>query len=187
MPMVREMLTRVVGKKPLLHDPDECVALGAALQAHLLQDSGAMEQIKIGHVLSHSLGIATKKEGRIIIDQAIPALTPLPCAQVRTNYTTTADGQTSVHIPIYEGESDDPDAYSNGPIGIVELDANPPRPTGQPKISVEFRCDENGRITALARDVDTGRESRTMIALNAGRKADEVEVESRLLSEAVIS
>jgi molecular chaperone DnaK len=64
---------------------------------------------------------------------------------------------------------------------------NPPRPKGQPKITVEFRCDENGRITALARDRDTGKESRSLIALTGARDENEVENEALLLSSAIIS
>ncbi|HVF84659.1 MAG TPA: Hsp70 family protein, partial [Abditibacteriaceae bacterium] len=78
-------------------------------------------------------------------------------------------------------------AHPNGPIGVFNLDVNPPRPKGQPKISVEFRCDENGRITALARDRDTGKESRSLIALTGARSDSEVENEAMLLSSAVIS
>ena len=186
MPMVREMLTRVTGKKPVMQDPDECVALGAAVQAGLLVGDSALQPIKINHVLSHSLGVATVRDGKTVIDQTIPALTPLPCVHLRDNYTTSVDNQTTLQISIFEGESEDPDAYANGPIGTFELDSSPPRPKGQPQISVEFRCDENGRIVAVARDADTGRESRTLISLSATRGAKESELESQMLAEAII-
>ena len=186
MPMVREMLTRVTGRKPLMQDPDECVALGAAVQAGLLSEDSALQPIKVSHVLSHSLGVATVRDGKTVIEQTIPALTPLPCVHIRDNFTTSIDNQTSLQISIFEGESNDPDAYANGPIGSFELDANPPRPKGQPQISVEFRCDENGRIVAVARDSDTGRESRTLISLNATRGAHESLEETQMLAEAII-
>lgn len=186
MPIVRKMLTRVTGRKPLLHDPDECVALGAAIQAGLLDGDDALEPIKVSHVLSHSLGVAAQKEGQIVIDRAIPALTPLPCVQLRDNYTTSVDNQTMVEISIFEGESSDPDAYANGPIGKIELDANPPRPKGQPQISVELRCDENGRIVAVARDLDTGLESRTMISLIATRDQQQAALDSQMHADAVV-
>jgi molecular chaperone DnaK len=187
MPMVREMLTRLSGRRPLLHDPDECVAKGAALQAALLTQDETVEEVNVGHVLAHSLGVATVKNGRTVIDHIIPSLTPLPCSQVRDGYTTTLDDQRTVQVRIYEGESTDPDAYPNGPIGVFNLDVHPPRPKGQPKISVEFRCDENGRIMAIARDQDTGRESRTLISLAGERNDVEVEEEALLLSQAIIS
>jgi molecular chaperone DnaK len=187
MPMVREMLTRLSGKRPLLHDPDECVAKGAALQAALISKDDTVAEVNVGHVLAHSLGVATVKDGKTVIEHVIPSLTPLPCAQSREGYTTTFDNQNQVQIRVYEGESSDPAAHPNGPIGVFNLDVNPPRPKGQPKISVEFRCDENGRITALARDRDTGKESRSLIALTGARNSDEVENEAMLLSSAVIS
>jgi molecular chaperone DnaK len=187
MPMVRDMLTRLSGRRPLLHDPDECVAKGAALQAALLAGENTVSGVNIGHVLSHSLGVATLKEGQTVIEHVIPSLTALPCAQNRDGYTTTFDNQDVVQIRIYEGESTDPSAYSSGPIGVFNLDISPPRPKGQPKISVEFRCDENGRITALARDRDTGRESRSLISLTGARTNHEMENEALLISSAVIS
>jgi len=70
---------------------------------------------------------------------------------------------------------------------VFNLDVSPPRPKGKPNIKVEFRCDENGRIMAIARDKDTGKESRTLISL-AGERSDlEVAEEASLLSQAVIS
>ena len=187
MPMVREMLTRLSGKRPLLHDPDECVAKGAALQAALLTKDETVEEVNVGHVLAHSLGVATVKSGETMIDHIIPALTPLPCSQTRGGYTTTLDGQEKVQVRIYEGESHDPEAYPNGPIGVFNLDTTPARPAGKPNIAVEFRCDENGRIIAVARDGDTGRESRVLISLTGEREDSEVEEEALLLSQAIIS
>jgi molecular chaperone DnaK len=75
-------------------------------------------EVNVGHVLAHSLGVATVKEGRTVIEHVIPSLTPLPCAQSRDGYTTTFDNQNLVQIRVYEGESTDPAAYSNGPIGV---------------------------------------------------------------------
>jgi molecular chaperone DnaK len=187
MPMVRDMLTRLSGRRPLLHDPDECVAKGAALQAALISKDDTVAEVNVGHVLAHSLGVATLKEGRTVIEHVIPSLTPLPCMQSRDGYTTTFDNQTTVQIRVYEGESLDPNAYASGPIGIFNLDVNPPRPKGQPKITVEFRCDENGRITALARDRDTGKESRSLIALTGARNEGEIENEALLMSSAIIT
>ncbi len=186
MPMVREGLTRASGKRPLLHDPDECVAKGAAVQAALLSGDENVDDISVTHVLAHSLGVAALLDGKPVIDHVIPSLTPLPCSQVRNGYTTTMDSQRSVQIRIYEGESTDWEAYPNGPIGTFNLEVDPPRPKGQPNISVEFRCDENGRITALARDSDTGRESRTVISLSGARSPDEMRHEEELMSKAVV-
>ena len=80
-----------------------------------------------------------------------------------------------------------PKPYPNGPIGVFNLDTTPARPAGKPNIAVEFRCDENGRIIAVARDSDTGRESRVLISLTGDREDTEVEEEALLLSQAIIS
>jgi molecular chaperone DnaK len=187
MPMVGKMLERLSGKKPLLHDPDECVAKGAALQAAMLVSESALPEVSIGHVLSHSLGVAVMSNGRPVIDHIVPSMTRLPTMQRREGYTTTTDSQTVVQIRIYEGESVDPQSYGKGPIGVFNLDTTPARPKGQPKLSVEFRCDENGRITALAKDSDTGRENYLTIALAGQRSETEVSGEAQLMSEASVS
>lgn len=187
MPMVSAMLARLSDKKPLLHDPDECVAKGAALQAAILSANENLPEVSVGHVLSHSLGVAVMSNGRPVIDHIVPSLTRLPTFQRREGYTTTTDGQAIVQIRIYEGESSDPASYGKGPIGVFNLDTTPPRPKGQPKLSVEFRCDENGRITALAKDSDTGKENYLTIALAGQRSENEISEESQLMSEATIS
>ena len=185
MPMVREMLLCATGRKPLLYEPDECIAKGAAIQAQLIQNSDSPSQIHVGHVLSHSLGVATALNDEVVIDHIVPALTPLPCTQVRSGYTTVIDDQSSVNILIYEGESREMQSYME-PIGSFELDTTPLRPAGQPLIQVEFRCDENGRIIAFARDEDTGRESRSLITLQGERSQSETSHETALLSRAVV-
>jgi molecular chaperone DnaK len=185
MPMVREMLLRATGRKPLLYDPDECVAKGAAIQAGLILGCDSLPQVEIGHVLSHSLGVATSINNETVIDHIIPALTPLPCTQVRSGYTTVIDDQSTVNILVYEGESREMQSYMQ-PVGSFELDTTPLRPAGQPLIQVEFRCDENGRIVAFARDEDTGRESRSMINLQGERSASQTSSETALLSRAVV-
>ena len=187
MPMVGEMIERVSGKKPTLHDPDECVAKGAALQAALLDKDEHVPQVNVGHVLAHSLGVAVMAGGKPTIDHIIPSLSPLPCTQVRHGYTTTVDNQTFVQIRVYEGESNDPESYGKGPIGIFELDTTPARPKGRPNLSVAFRCDENGRIMAVAKDRDTGRESRLTVTLQGSRTSSEADEEAREMAEAQVS
>jgi molecular chaperone DnaK len=96
MPMVSEMLERITGKKALLHDPDECVAKGAALQAALLSNNANVPKVEVGHVLSHSLGVAVMEAGKPMIDHIVPSLTRLPTVQVREGYTTALDNQSVV-------------------------------------------------------------------------------------------
>ena len=187
MPMVSDMLERITGKKPLLHDPDECVAKGAALQAALLAEDVNVPKVSVGHVLSHSLGVAVMSEGRAIIDHIVPSLTRLPTIQIRDGYTTAQDNQTLVQVRVYEGESTDLESYGKGPIGSFDIDTSPPRPKGRPQLSLEFRCDENGRITALGRDRDTGREASLTISLQGQRSSDEQSRESEVIANAVIS
>jgi len=197
MPMVREMLKKMSGRTPLLHDPDECIAKGAAIQASIILkeaekiagEEGAFDaaRMTINHVLPHTLGVATTNDDQTSVAPLIPALTPLPCSNASEEFTTTVDDQTQVSVLIYEGESNDPKAYPNGPIGIFHLDTTPPRPKGVPKIRVEFRCDENGRIVAVARDQDTGKESRAFVHLGSARSEVEMQHEAEWLSEALIS
>ena len=187
MPMVRQMLSEMSGKTPLLHDPDECVAKGAALQAALLTRPDMMGAMQVNHVLPHTLGVATMRHDEAVVEAVVPALTPLPCANAREEFTTTMDDQVSVAVQVYEGEAADPRAYPAGPIGVFHLDTTPPRPRGVPKIRVEFRCDEDGRIVALARDQDTGKESRAFIHLGSSRSDEETRAESDWLSQAVVS
>jgi molecular chaperone DnaK len=187
MPMVSEMLRRVSGKKPLLHDPDECVAKGAAIQAAIMEKDETLPQVEVGHVLSHSLGVAVVQDGQPVIDHVVPSLTRLPTTQRRLGYTTSTDDQTTVQIRVYEGESNDVQSYGKGPIGVFNLDTTPPRPKGQPKLSIEFRCDENGRISAHARDEDTAKENFLNIALRSSRSEGEVGDEAQLMAEANVS
>jgi molecular chaperone DnaK len=187
MPMVSDMLERITGKKPLLHDPDECVAKGAALQAALLVNDGQVPQVSVGHVLSHSLGVAVMENGQPTIDHIVPSLTRLPTTQVREGYTTSTDNQTLVQVRVYEGESKDLNSYGKGPVGTFNLDTSPPRPKGRPQIVLQFHCDENGQITATASDRDTGKESSLTIALQGLRSEGEANEEAQILANALIS
>jgi molecular chaperone DnaK len=187
MPMVSDMLERITGKKPLLHDPDECVAKGAALQAALLANDSHVPQVSVGHVLSHSLGVAVMENGRPTIDHIVPSLTRLPTTQTREGYTTSTDNQTLVQVRVYEGESKDLNSYGKGPIGTFNLDTSPPRAKGRPQIVLHFHCDENGQITATAADRDTGKESSLTIALQGLRSEGEANEERQILSNAIIS
>ena len=188
-PLVRDMLERLFGRRPLLHEPDECVAKGAAIQAAMLGENATAEikKTRVSHVLPRSLGVAAVRDGKAIVDQVLPGLTPLPCMQVRHGYTTSVDYQNAVQVPIYEGDSSDIGSYGSGPIGSLRLEINPPRRRGQPNISVRFQCDENGLIIAEARDLDTGRESRTTIVMGDPRHDVLLAGEAMLLSQSVIS
>jgi molecular chaperone DnaK len=185
MPMVSEMLHAFPAKAAAAR-PDECVAKARPCKRRCSKKPKACRRF-VGHVLSHSLGVAVMRNGQAIVDHVVPSLTRLPVTQAREGYTTTVENQTTVQIRVYEGESTDLQSYGKGPIGVFDLDTSPPRPKGQPKISVQFHCDENGRITAVARDRDTGQESRTVIALQSSRTGEESTEEAQLLADANVS
>lgn len=188
-PLVRDMLERLFGRRPLLHDPDECVAKGAAIQAAILAKEAplALQETRVSHVLPRSLGVAAMRDGKTIVDHVLPGMTPLPCAQVRHGYTTSVDFQSSVQVPIYEGDSTDVAAYGAGPIGSLRLEIDPPRRRGQPNISVRFQCDANGLIIAEARDLDTGRESRTTLVMGGAGQTLQYADEMVLLSQMIVA
>ncbi len=189
MPMVRAMLIRMTGRDPLLYEPDECIAKGAALQASLLcqgKIEGVPHDVQVIHALPHALGVATVEKGRTRVESIVPALSPLPVQRERRGFTTIMDAQDAVQVRIYEGDSDQIDSYKN-PVGVFDLKVNPPRPKGRARIDVEFRCDENGRVVVVARDRDTGRENRTILSLNGAKTNEEAAREQELMSEAVVS
>ena len=189
MPMVRAMLIRLTGRDPLLYEPDECVAKGAALQAALIcagKIEGVPHDIQVIHALPHALGVATVQNGRTRIEAIVPALSPLPVRQERRGFTTIMDDQDAVQVRIYEGDSAEMESYKE-PVGVFNLSVNPPRPKGRVRVDVEFRCDENGRVVVVARDRDTGRENRTILSINGVKTNEEAAHEQELISQAVVS
>ena len=189
MPMVQEMMQRVTGRKPHLYEPGECVAKGAAIQAAVLSKKavdGIGENARIIHVLPHALGVAIVKNGDTRIEQIVPALSPLPIRRERQGFSTALEAQTATQVRVYEGESTKLEDYGQ-PVGVFNLDLTPPRPMGRPRINVEFRCDENGRVIVMARDQDTGREGRTILSVVGARTNEEAEIERKLLGQAVVS
>ena len=189
MPMVQEMMQRVAGRKPHLYEPGECVAKGAAIQAAVLSKKavdGIGENTRIIHVLPHALGVAVVKNGETRVEQIIPALSPLPIRRERHGFSTEIEAQTATQVRVYEGDSTRIEDYVQ-PVGVFNLDLTPPRPLGRPRINVEFRCDENGRVIVMARDQDTGREGRTILSVMGERTNEEAEVERKLLGKAVVS
>ncbi len=189
MPMVRAMLIKSTGRNPLLYEPDECVAKGAALQAALIcsgKIAGVPQDVQVVHALPHALGVATVNRGRTKVEPIVPALSPLPVRRERQGFTTIMDQQDAVQVRIYEGDSTDMDDYKE-PVGFFNLSVSPPRPKGRARIDVEFRCDENGRVVVVARDRDTGRENRTILSLNGAKSNEEAAREQELMAQAVVS
>jgi molecular chaperone DnaK len=159
MPMVREMLLRVF-QKPAATDinPDEAIALGAALTAALEAARRAGESapvdIRTHDVTSHSLGLAVVHRGRLANAKIIPRNTRIPAEQTRTDIVTTYDGQTAVDLWLVQGDKEDP--LQCTVLGHFEFYGIPQRPAGESKISVTYRYNQNAIVEVEAMDMGSG-------------------------------
>lgn len=162
-PLLREMVEQYFGRKPYWGvNPEEVVALGAAIQGSILASASASAggDTVLLDVTSLSLGVATVG-GRV--ERIIPRNTPTPCEQSRF-FTTSRDGQEIVRLRIYQGESDD--ESDNELIGVLELSGlDPNRRRGESQIQVVFEIDSSGIVQVRARDVLTGLETSAEINL----------------------
>jgi molecular chaperone DnaK len=148
-PLVRRRVAEFFGREP--HDevnPDEVVALGAAVQAGVL--AGEIKGVVLVDVTSLSLGIENH-EGKAVV--VIPRNTSIPSEATRM-FTTSADGQTSLRFHVVQGES--ARAAQNESLGQFDLVGLPEAPAGRLRIEVTFAIDSNGMVGVRARDVDTG-------------------------------
>jgi molecular chaperone DnaK len=148
-PLVRRRVAEFFGREP--HDevnPDEVVALGAAIQAGVL--AGDIKGVVLVDVTSLSLGIENH-EGKAVV--VIPRNTSIPSEATRM-FTTSADGQTSLRFHVVQGES--ARAAQNESLGQFDLVGLPDAPAGRLRIEVTFAIDSNGMVGVRARDLDTG-------------------------------
>ena len=160
-PAVQEAIKRVVGKEPHKGvNPDEVVALGAAIQAGVL--SGEVKDVLLLDVTPLSLGIETLGG---IFTRIIDRNTTIPCSQSKI-FSTAADNQTSVDIHVLQGEREL--AKDNKTLGRFELSGIPPAPRGIPQIEVAFDIDANGIVHVSAKDKATGREQDITIKSSSG-------------------
>lgn len=179
MPAVKQYCKTIFGSTP--HDdinPDEAVAVGAAIQAALLD--GLIEGVKFEDVLPLSLGIET--QGGMVYP-LIPRNTKLPARATRV-FTTSAPYQSEVTIHVIQGESRF--APNNETLGLFELSEIPSAPRGYPEIAVSFSADENGIIHVSARDLDTGDAKNVEIVASSGledRDLDALTVASRMFED----
>ena len=141
-------------------NPDEVVALGAAVQAGVI--SGEVKGIVLLDVTSLSLGVETHDGVSAII---IPRNTTIPTEAMRT-FTTATEGQTSVEVHVVQGEADR--ARLNDSLGRFDLDGLRPAPAGTPQIDVTFAIDLNGMVKASARDRATGRSQTVSVSARTG-------------------
>jgi len=149
-PLVQRRVAGFFGCEPRRTvNPDEVVALGAAVQGGIM--SGELKGLVLLDVTSLSLGVETHDTRTAVL---IPRNTTIPTEVTRT-FTTAVDGQTSVLVHVVQGES--PSASGNDSLGCFELGGIKPAPAGTPKIEVTFAIDLNGIVHASARDLATGR------------------------------
>src|SRR5213075_2462079 len=152
MPMIQELVRSLTGGKDPHKgvNPDEVVAVGAAIQAGVLK--GDVKDVLLLDVTPLSLGIETKGQ---IMTKLIERNTKIPTKRSEV-FTTADDNQSSVEIKVLQGESDM--AYRNKTLGTFQLVGIPPAPRGVPQIEVTFDIDANGIVHVSAKDLGTGRE-----------------------------
>src|SRR2546426_1540706 len=168
MPAVQEKVKQIVGKDPHKGvNPDEVVAVGAALQGGVLK--GEVKDILLLDVTPLSLGIETKGG---VMTKLIERNTTIPTKKSEV-FTTAEDNQPSVEVHVLQGESEM--ATYNKTLGKFQLVGIPPAPRGLPQIEVTFDIDANGIINVSAKDLGTGNEQQIKIEGGSGLKPEEVE------------
>jgi len=174
MPMVQELVRKLTGKEPHKGvNPDEVVAVGAAIQAAVL--TGKTKDIVLLDVVPLSLGVETLGGVMTVL---IPRNTTIPTRKSEI-FTTAADGQTTVEIHVLQGER--PLAKDNRSLGKFYLTGIPPAPRGVPQIEVTFDIDTNGILHVTARDLATGREQSIVIKDSTNLPREEID---RMIREA---
>jgi molecular chaperone DnaK len=166
-PAVQEAVHKITGKEPFKGiNPDECVALGAAIQAGVL--GGDVKDVLLLDVTPLSLGLET--EGHIFT-KLIERNTTIPTEKSQV-FSTAADGQTTVEINVLQGER--PMAYDNKSLGRFQLTGIPAAPRGVPQIEVKFTIDKNGIVNVSAKDLGTGKSQNVTITASTNMTEEEI-------------
>ena len=167
MPAVQRKAAEIFGKEPSKSvNPDEAVALGAAVQAAVLK--GDVKDILLLDVTPLTLGVETLGG---VVTALIPRNTTVPTSKSET-FTTAADGQPSVEIHVVQGER--PLARENKSLARFILDGILPAPRGVPKVEVTFDIDANGILNVRARDTGTGREQKVIVQPSSGLSKEQI-------------
>jgi molecular chaperone DnaK len=175
-PMVQELVKSIFGKEPHKGvNPDEVVAIGAAIQGGVL--TGDVKDVLLLDVTPLALGIETLGG---VMTRLIEANTTIPTKKSEI-FSTASDSQPSVEIHILQGER--PMAADNRTLGRFHLDGIPPAPRGVPQIEVSFDIDSNGILHVAAKDKATNKEQSIRITSSSGLSKDEVEKMRRDASE----
>ncbi|HYU58150.1 MAG TPA: molecular chaperone DnaK [Actinomycetota bacterium] len=168
MPKVQELVKQVFGKEAHKGvNPDEVVAIGAAVQGGIL--AGDVKDVVLLDVTPLSLGVETQGGAMTVL---IPRNTTIP-AKKSEIFTTAADTQTAVDIHVLQGER--PLARDNRTLGRFRLEGIPPAPRGMPQIEVAFDIDANGILNVSAKDNATGKQQQITITASSGLSKDEVD------------
>ena len=167
-PAVQEAVKKFMGKDPFKGiNPDECVAIGAALQAGVL--GGEVEGLLLVDVTPLSLGVETMGG---VMTKVIDRNTPIPTKKSQI-FSTAADGQTQVEVNVLQGEREF--ARDNKQLGLFKLDGIAPAPRGIPQIEVTFDIDTNGIVNVSAKDLGTGKEQHITITSSSNMSKDDID------------
>ena len=167
-PKVQDMVRAIFGKDPHKGvNPDEVVAIGAAIQGAVL--GGEVRDVLLLDVTPLSLGIETRGE---VVTKMVERNTTIPTEKKQV-FSTAADNQTAVTIKVYQGERTM--AADNRLLGQFNLEGIPPAPSGIPQIEVSFDLDANGILNVSARDLGTKKETKVRIEQSSGLSKEEIE------------
>jgi len=167
-PAVQEEVKKLTGKEPFKGiNPDECVAIGAALQAGVL--GGEVEGLLLLDVTPLSLGVETMGG---VMTKVIERNTTIPTKKSQI-FSTAADGQTQVEVNVLQGEREF--ARDNKQLGLFKLDGIAPAPRGIPQIEVTFDIDANGIVNVSAKDLATGKEQHITISSSSNMSKEDID------------